>query len=175
MSAKSQKNRRKPGPVPRHGGYSLLTTGRLPERRRYIAPYLTAVREGLISDLAKSEEDLSTGQRVLIDRVVTFLGVVRLIEEHARDNGLLDQRGRLKGGIGTGNYLSFNRHIKDCLALLGLNKHKADEALTIQDVIREFDSRKVGGGATANMEEAEKTQPGATSREIQSRGDTAEE
>lgn len=142
MSAKSKKKRRKPGPIPRHGGYSLLTTGRLPERRRYIAPYLTAVREGLIHDLAAGEEDLSTAQRVLIDRVVTFLGVVRLIEEHAREHGLLDSSGKLKSGIGTGHYLSFNRFIKEALALLGLDRRELEPEMTLADVIREHDEKK---------------------------------
>jgi hypothetical protein len=173
MTTKSRKGKTIGRPA-RHGGYSLLTRGVLPEKRKYIGHYLTAIREGLIHDLAASEEDLSTAQRVLIDRVITFLGVIRLIEEYAREHGVLDNRGRLTSGL-TAHYLSFNRHIKDCLALLGLDRRKADEALTIQDVIREFDSKKVGGGATATSEEAEKTQPGATSREIQNRGDTAEE
>lgn len=140
----TKKRRKKPGPVPRHGGYSLLTRGALPERRRYIGHYLTAIREGIVHDLSASEEDLSTAQRVLIDRVVTFLGVVRLIEEHARDYGLLDQRGQLKGGIGSRQYLSFNRHIKDCLALLGL-KRAEPPGPNIADVIHEFDRRKAEG------------------------------
>lgn len=143
MSAKSKKRRRKPGPIPRHGGYSLLTRGTLPERRRYIAPYLTAVREGLVRDLAAREEDLSTAQRVLIDRVITFLGVVRLIEEHAREHGLLDSSGKLKSGIGTGHYLSFNRFIKEALALLGIERRQLEqEAMTLADVIREHDEKK---------------------------------
>lgn len=146
MSAKSKKKRRKPGPIPRHGGYSLLTTGRLPERRRYIAPYLTAVREGLIHDLAENEEKLSTAQRVLIDRVITFLGVVRLIEEHAREHGLLDSSGKLKSGIGTGHYLSFNRFIKEALALLGLERREFESEMSLADVIREHDEKKAEAG-----------------------------
>ena len=142
MSAKSKKRRRKPGPIPRHGGYSLLTRGTLPERRRYIAPYLTAVREGLIHDLAESEEKLSTAQKVLIDRIITFLGVVRLIEEHAREHGLLDSSGKLKSGIGTGQYLSFNRFIKEALALLGIERREVEEVMTLADVIREHDEKK---------------------------------
>jgi len=142
MSAKSKKRRRKPGPIPRHGGYSLLTRGTLPERRRYIAPYLTAVREGLIHDLAESEEKLSTAQKVLIDRIITFLGVVRLIEEHAREHGLLDSSGKLKSGIGTGQYLSFNRFIKEALALLGIERREIESEMSLADVIREHDEKK---------------------------------
>ena len=149
MAKKSRKGKTIGRPA-RHGGYSLLTRGVLPEKRKYIGHYLTAIREGLVHDLAGREEDLGTGQRVLIDRVVTFLGVVRLIEEHARDYGLLDPQGRLKSGIGTAHYLSFNRHIKDCLALLGLKRVGQPEP-SLADVIREFDEEKAagqgGGGA----------------------------
>jgi hypothetical protein len=150
MGARSTHGRQKPGPLPRHGGYSLLTRGTLPEKRRYIGHHLTAVREGLINDIAGSEQNLTTAQGVLIDRVVTFLGVVRLIEEHARDHGLLDPRGRLKGGIGTANYLSFNRHIKECLALLGLDRRKVDDALDVTGYIQARDAaREAGEGEIA--------------------------
>ena len=152
MTQKSTVTRKKPGPVPRHGGYSLLTTGRLPERRRYIAPYLTEVREGLVHDLGESEASLSTAQRVLIDRAVTFLGVVRLIEEHAREYGLLDQRGNVKGGIGSRQYLAFNRHIKDCLALLGLKRIEQREP-SFAEIIKAFDERKADQGGEGKAEE----------------------
>jgi len=179
MATKSRKGKTIGRPA-RHGGYSLLTRGTLPEKRKYIGHYLTAVREGLIHDLATSEEELSMAQRVLIDRVITFLGVIRLIEEYAREHGVLDNRGRLTSGL-TAHYLSFNRHIKDCLALLGLDKRKGDDALTIQDVIREFDERKAKSAGDSS-EEAEKTQPGpkegtleAMSREIKGDDATGEE
>jgi len=48
-SKKKGKSRR--GRPPKHGGYSLLIKGELPDNRRYIARYLTEVREGLIKDV----------------------------------------------------------------------------------------------------------------------------
>lgn len=136
---------KKPGPRPgskyRHGGYSLLMKGTLPERRRYIGHYLTEVREGLIHDLAKSEEDLSTAQRVLIDRIITFLGVIRLIEEHAKQHGVLDSRGRPTSGL-TGHYLTFNRQVKEMLSLLGIEKKVIEETLTPLEFARQFDEEK---------------------------------
>ena len=125
----------------RHGGYSLLTRGVLPEKRKYIGHYLSTIREGLIHDLATSEEDLSTAQKILIDRTVTFLGVVRLIEEFAREHGVLDSKGRVTSGL-TAYYLSFNRHIKEYLALLGLEKKALEPEQTLADVIREIDAKK---------------------------------
>jgi len=95
---------------------------------------LTAIREGLIHDLAKSEEDLSTGQKVLVDRVVTFLGVVRLIEEHAGQYGVLDSEGRLTSGL-TVHYLAFNRQIQSMLALLGIQRKEIEEPLDLKTYI----------------------------------------
>jgi len=65
-----------------------LTRGELPDNRRYLAPYLTGVREGLIRDLGPTEEDLTTAQKVLIDRLVNYLGIVRLIEEYVKERGI---------------------------------------------------------------------------------------
>lgn len=72
-----------------HGGYSYLTSGKLPETRTYILKYLMAVRQGLIRDFGPTEIDLSTAQIVLIDRIVTKLGVIRCVEEHIRENSVM--------------------------------------------------------------------------------------
>lgn len=95
----------------------------------------------MIRDLAAAEEDLSMAQRVLIDRVITFLGVIRLIEEHAREHGILDAKGELTSGL-THHYLSFNGHIKDRLALLGMEKRGASEALDLGRYLEAKDAEK---------------------------------
>jgi len=140
-----KRKKKKPGPKPgskyRHGGFSLLTRGVLSERRRYIGHYLTEIREGLIYDLAKSEGDLSTAQKVLIDRIITFLGVIRLIEEHAKQHGVLDSKGQPTSGL-TGHYLTFNRQVKEMLSLLGIDKRKTDEVFDLQEYAREKYGKK---------------------------------
>lgn len=140
----------------------MLTRGVLPEKRKYIGHYLTSVREGLIHDLATAEEDLSMAQRVLIDRVITFLGVVRLIEEHARERGILDSRGQLTSGL-TVHYLSFNRHIKDCLALLGIEKRKVDEPLDLGRYLAEKDAEKAKAEAAGQGDGVSKAGEGEKS------------
>ena len=147
QSEKRKKKKRgpRPGTKYRHGGYSLMMRGILPERRRYVGVYLTEVREGLIHDLAAKEEDLSTAQRVLIDRVITFLGVARLIEEHAREQGILDSRGRLSQGL-TGHYLSFNRFIKETMALLGLEKRQVEPEVTFAEIVKRYDKEEAETG-----------------------------
>ncbi len=78
-----------PGRRKKHGGYSFLVKGELPEGRAYVERYLTTVREGLISDLGPTEKDLTTAQVILIDRIITKLGVTRCIEEYIRENTVM--------------------------------------------------------------------------------------
>ena len=77
-----KKVRLHPGKRKKHGGFTYLTQGTLPENRKYIERHLTAIREGLIRDLGPQEQVLTTAQAILIDRVVTKMGVVRCIEEY---------------------------------------------------------------------------------------------
>jgi hypothetical protein len=84
---KKKKSRR--GRPPKHGGYSLLVRGELPENRKHIKQYLTISRENLIRDLGPTEEELTAAQIILIDRVITKLGVIRCIEEHIRENSVM--------------------------------------------------------------------------------------
>ena len=158
----------KTGRPPRHGGYSLLTRGALPEKRKYIGHYLTAVREGLVKDLAENEEGLTMAQRVLIDRTVTSLGVVRLIEEHAKEHGVLDSEGRPSQGL-TGHYLSFLRYVKECLALLGIDRRRTADVLDLGRYL-EGKAKNEKASLAVDKGEGEKTQPKRDGGEIQGKG-----
>jgi len=127
MGENKQKKRNKSrrGRPPKHGGYSLLFKGELPENRRYLRAYLTEVREGLIQDLGPNEDDLSTGQRVLIDRIISKLGVVRCIEEYIRDNSVMEGK-RLSPSLRE-SYLAYNNSIRLDLQALGIDSKKAGE------------------------------------------------
>ena len=72
-----------------HGEYFFLTKGELPENRTHILKYLMAVREGLVRDLGPTENDPSTAQIILIDRIVTKLGVTHCIEGHIRERSVM--------------------------------------------------------------------------------------
>jgi len=141
----SENQTKKPGkgkrgrPRTRHGGYALLTRGELPQNRLYLRPYLTEVREGLIRDLAAREEELTMAQRVLVDRVVTFLGVVRLIEEMVKEKGIFETpAGLLNPALAT-NYLAYNNSIRLTLQVLGINRQRVERGPTLADIIREGD------------------------------------
>lgn len=102
-----------------HGGYSFLTSGRLPEHRVYLRRYLTNCREGLIADHG-GESNLSTAQALLIDRVISKLGCIRCVEEHIRENSVMvgeELAPSLKA-----SYLAFNNSVRLDLMALGIGK-----------------------------------------------------
>ena len=122
-----------------HGGYSYLTKGELPENRTYILKYLMAVRQGIIRDLGPNENDLSTAQIVLIDRITTKLGVIRCVEEYIRENSVMmgnDLAPSLKA-----SYLAYNNSLRLDLQALGLNK-KSEEVLTPYEIVEKEKKQK---------------------------------
>jgi hypothetical protein len=123
-----------------HGGYSFITKGELPENRAHILKYLMAVREGLVGDLGPTENDLSTAQIVLIDRVTTKIGVIRCVEEHIRENSVMagdDLAPSLKA-----SYLAYCNAIRLDLQALGLAK-KQEAILTPYEIVeRETKSKE---------------------------------
>lgn len=124
----------------RHGGFTYLTTGVMPEHRQYIKKYLTAIREGLIRDIGPEEKDLTTAQLILIDRLISLLGVIRLIEEKAKEDGIF--RGKdLIASLKT-SYIAYNNTVRLTLEKLGINKRQLDEALDVQAYIKQFDRKK---------------------------------
>lgn len=108
----------KPGRKIKHGGYALLSTGKLPEHRKYVEKYLTATREGLIRDLGPTEVDLTVAQIILIDRTVTKLGVIRCIEEHIRENSVLV--GDTLAPSLKDSYLAYDNSVRLGLQALGI-------------------------------------------------------
>jgi len=124
----------------KHGGYSFLVKGELPENRKHVLRYLTAARENLIRDLGPAEEDLTTAQIIIIDRIVSKLGVIRCIEEHIRENSVMV--GHTLASSLKASYLAYNNSIRLDLVVLGIDKRKGDEALDVQTYIRRFDAEK---------------------------------
>lgn len=135
---KKKKSRR--GRPPKHGGYSLLVRGELPENRKHIKQYLTISRENLIRDLGPTEEELTAAQIILIDRIITKLGVIRCIEEHIRENSVMV--GHNLAPSLRASYLAYNNSVRLDLQVLGINSKKADDALDIQAYVKEKYGKK---------------------------------
>jgi hypothetical protein len=116
-----------PGRKRHHGGYAFLTTGRLPEHRKYVEQYLTGAREQLVQDIGGGEQNLSAQEIILIDRVICKVGVLRCIEEHVKETGVFHGN-RLNPALSK-NYLSYSNSVRLDLQALGIGKRKADEIL----------------------------------------------
>jgi len=117
-----------------HGGFSFLTHGRLPEHRVELRRYLSACRNGLIEDLGG---DLSTQETILVDRCISLLGVIRCIEEHAKEQGVFNN-GKLQPSLGK-HYISYTNSLKQILVNLGLSKRDIDE-LSPLELAKKIDS-----------------------------------
>ena len=107
-----------------HGGFAFLTTGRLPEHRAHLLRYLSACRDGLTEDLG-GEVNMSTQELILIDRCVSILGVLRCIEEFAKERGVFSD-GELQPALGK-HYISYTNSLKQILALLGIKQRDGEE------------------------------------------------
>ena len=135
MTKKSKvglKVRVSPGKL-RHGGYSYLTTGELPADKRYVEKYLTRLRQSYIEDISETEERMTAGQAVLLNKLITMEGLCRCIEIEAARAKTLDLRHKYSTYV--------NMIIKIC-SLLGIEKRKVDEPLDVQSYIKEFDEDK---------------------------------
>lgn len=124
----------------KHGGYSFLIKGELPENRKHVLRYLTAARENLIRDLGPGEDNLTAAQIIIIDRVVSKLGVVRCIEEHIRENSVM--RGHDLAPSLKQSYLAYNNSVRLDLRELGIDKRMEDRVLTPLEIAEEFDKKK---------------------------------
>ena len=137
------KRKKHTGRPPRHGGYSIMIRmGELPERRAYLRGYLTRVREGLIRDMGPAEEDLTTAERVVLDRAVSTLSVIRCIEEFIRERGVF-QSEELNPVLAK-SYVTYVESLKRSLQALGMNRRAADKILTPLDIVREYASKDDG-------------------------------
>lgn len=141
------KRKRRGGRPPQSGAFSLLIKSGiddLPDRRKYLRPYLTGAREGWIRDLGPTEADLTTSQKILVDRAVTFLGAIRLVEEYLKERGLFENPGGFLNAHLAQHYLAWNRALVDALRLLGIDKRKTKEReLGVLEVIAEYAKAEV--------------------------------
>jgi len=104
-------------PRSKHGGFTYLTKARMGDDKVYLLRYLTATRQALLHDLG---QNLSSQKLILVDRVISLLGVVRLIEEECRVEGVFQSR-NLTSSL-SHHYIAFNNSLTRMLNLLGLER-----------------------------------------------------
>jgi hypothetical protein len=123
------------GPRRTHGGYTFLTTGRLPEHRREVERYLTMARQGLVLDLGPDEADLTTAELILVDRVICKLGLLRCVEEHVRETSVLD--GHDLAPALRSSYLAYSNSVRLDLQTLGISR-KVLEPESVEEIGRKI-------------------------------------
>lgn len=114
---KAKKSRLTKGKL-KHGGYTYLQTGQLPADKLHIGRYLTELRARYVEDLGPRESDLSAGQLLLINKLVTLEGWTRCVEVEASRKKTLDLRDK---------YTTFTHLILKICALLGVERRVRKE------------------------------------------------
>lgn len=112
----------------------MVVQGKLPQGRNYIRQYLTDIREGLVRDKGPTEKDLTTAELILIDRIVTKLGIVRCIEEHCRETVVME-KGELVPSLGK-NYITYCNSVRSDLRALGIEGKVADDVIDLGTYIK---------------------------------------
>jgi hypothetical protein len=135
------RKRFKRGRPPRHGGYSLiLKSGGLPESRTYLRTYITEVRRDMIRDLGPRESDLTAAARMVLDRAVSKLCIIRVIEEWVKEEGVF------KGGelspVLAKSYITYCESLRRDLLTLGISKRASDQLMDPLKIAADIDARK---------------------------------
>jgi len=127
----------------KHGGYSILYNAEVPYARKKLMRYFREVRAGLIRDLG-GEANVTTGQLLLIDRIIFKLGFLRLIEIWLAERGTpFSTEGQLEPVIET--YLSYANSLRNDLNLLGIQKKDIPETIDLKAYIAEKYGQKSAG------------------------------
>jgi hypothetical protein len=144
------KEKRGPGRPRKHGAYSINIRDDELKNHPRIRQYLEETRQGLIRDVSGSEENLSEQQRILIDRIISKLSIMRLIEVYIEKYGAFrqdrfkkDKVLELAPALGQ-NYLAFSNSVDRALKILGIEKKKAEDVMDLDEYIRKRDAAEQG-------------------------------
>jgi len=121
------KHKRKVGRPAIHGGYVFLKSNLISKDNKHITKYLSAIRANYIEELGPTEDDLSTGQTVLLGQLITCVGFCRLVEEKARKLAELRP-------IQTKQYMSFMKHGRQLVLDLGLKPDRQEKPVFLEDM-----------------------------------------
>jgi len=132
----AKKKKGKMGRPIKHGGCSIELKDELLQKHLGARTYLRETRSGLIRDVAGSEQ-----QRLLIDRIISKLLILRVIEIYVEKHGIWrgDKLKRYQGlelepALGL-NYLAFSKSVDRALKLLGIHKQAKDmKAVYLEDL-----------------------------------------
>jgi len=125
----AEKRLKKLGRPPIHAGYSPIRRAEIIGENKELTRYLRNSREGLILDLGKTEAELSEGQRILVDRVISKLSLVRVLELALAKHGIFKKEAgkTLEAEPVTSLWLSVNTGIRADLQLLGIERREPED------------------------------------------------
>ncbi|MCJ7588505.1 MAG: hypothetical protein MUQ00_11500 [Candidatus Aminicenantes bacterium] len=107
----------------------------------------------MIRDLGPTEEDLTTAQRLLVDRAVGMTGVIRLIEEYCREQGIFE--GKALAPVLSANYGVFTNNLRMILLALGVNTRASERILGPLELAEQIDKEEAEKEARTAGERAE--------------------
>ena len=96
---------------------------------------------GLIENLG-GDQSLSTAQAILIDRIISKLGISRCIEEHTLENSVMV--GNSLAPALKASYLAYSNSIRLDLVALGINSKATGEPLDLGRYVDEKYGAKKG-------------------------------
>lgn len=129
----------------------MVKCGVLPERRSYLRAYLEETRAGFIRDLGPLETDLTVAQRVLVDRVLSKICILRVTEEWLKEHGLFTSGGDLQPVLAR-TYLAYCNSLRFDLVALGLDKRKAGEILAPYEIVAAESAGRAQDGRSSGDE-----------------------
>ena len=126
------KRRVSPGKL-RHGGYSYVSSGIMPQDKKYLERYLTQMREAYIIDIGPTEKDLTAGQLLLLNKLVTLEGLTRCMEVHiARKESFELIR----------NHSTYVNLVLKIVQMLGIERRELEPETTLAEIIAVSDEKE---------------------------------
>lgn len=129
----------RPGPKPRHGGYTYMRTGKLPKKRANIERYLTWLRKTYAEDIAGKESNMTAGQTLLLNKLILLEGLCRCVETMTAE--IAEATGKIPDM--PQRYLSYVNAIVKVCGMLGIERRDiADSQLTPLEIAAEYDRKE---------------------------------
>lgn len=141
----SNRKKKRKGPIPKHGGFSIVNKAALIKDRKRLSRYLRDFRDELILNLGGEarEEGLTALQKALIERLVSLLGTLRLIEIYVSETGVLKD-GQLIPILKEG-YLRYLNSFKLIADKLGINVRRESDFDVVRYMEEKYGSDKPEG------------------------------
>ena len=114
----------------KHRAYSLV-------KPLYVRRRLSAIREALIRDIGGTEDNISAQKLIILDGVISRLGIVITMEQYIRQTGII--KGHSLAPCLRHDYQTYRNSIDRALGMLGLERFEKEENLSIAELEKVVD------------------------------------